>query len=98
MAEIQQDNGFSFNNTLGQLLNAYSQVTLARVDADKARYTSAAAQQLDTLHAPTGAGTWAQSRPTNPNAVIPSQGIPPALVYGGLVLGAGFLLLKVLRK
>lgn len=103
MAEIDTDGSFNLGGTLDKLIGAYSQVSLARAKVDAIKYGGAVDNQKATLNSPQGT-KYAQNTATaaalNRTGALSNAGtmvIPPALIYGGLALGVGFLLIKALK-
>lgn len=104
MAEVEtKSGGFDLNSTLNSLIGAYSAVSQARARADAIKYGGAIDNQDATLNSPQGtkyANNTATAASLNRAGQISNAGtmvIPPALIYGGLALGVGFLLIKALK-
>jgi hypothetical protein len=103
MAEIDTSGGFNLNGMLNNLIGAYSSVSMARAKVDAIKYQGAIDNQNATLNSPQGtkyANNTATAASLNRANSISNAGtmvIPPALIYGGLALGVGFLLLKALK-
>lgn len=103
MEELDTGGSFNFGATLDKLIGAYSQVSMARAKVDAIKYGGAVDNQNSTLNSPQGtkyANNTATAAALNRAGSLGNAGtmvIPPALVYGGLALGVGFLLIKALK-
>lgn len=91
-----------FKGSLESILNAYTQVSQVRANADVARYQAAGANQQALLHNPVGVNAreaYATGNAANPaliNSAGGGGGVPPAVIYGGLaVLGVGLLVVAL---
>lgn len=99
----ENSSGFNLGSTLDKLIGAYSQVSLARAQVDSIKYQGAVDNQNATLNSPQGtkyANNTATAAALNRTGSLSNAGtmvIPPALIYGGLVLGVGYLFIRALK-
>lgn len=101
--------GIDFGNILAQTLGAYTQVSMARIERDTARYNNAPATQQAALHnaeAPSMLNAFSTGNAVNPgtnaNGVATNNSImarvPPIVLYVGLSAAGLFLLSKAWKK
>lgn len=99
MSQVESDNGFNFGGTLSQILSGYQAISMARIEADKAKFAAAVQNQNSTLFLPEGVNAraaYATGNAVNQNSMGGSN-LPQLLLVSALVLGGGFLLIKAAK-
>lgn len=101
MSQVASDDGMNFGGTLSQILNGYQTISLARIEADKAKFATAVQNQNSTLFLPEGVNAraaYSTGNAVNKNQVpLAGSNLPQMLLMGALVLGGGLLLVKAMK-